>query len=290
MSRGTQIEIDSTRALRALAEYRENDDDPNAGRYELSGPELEEQSGVPTLRLNDAVEFLDSNGYVDVIRTFGTAPYTFTSAALNPLGRHEAQRIEAASASPETAPAPVGPIRSQPFPIGSPYGFTDGDWEFVESKRRRHDVVKVVVGYGFRSRIYDPAQLIANLKTLFERAVGDYNQEGGHSPVGLDFTALRAGYGEHLFNEIARDIIAADIAVFETSEFNPNVMIEMGVALTWGTRILPIKAEGRRKPPSDISGQTWADYRNSAAVFVEQDHLAMVVRMIDRALRRRTAG
>jgi hypothetical protein len=50
--------------------------------------------------------------------------------------------------------------------------------------------------------------------------------------VRLALRSLRAGYGEHLFNEIARDVIRADIAVFETSDRNPNVMIEMGVALT----------------------------------------------------------
>ena len=53
-------------------------------------------------------------------------------------------------------------------------------------------------------------------------------------PVQLDFQSLAAGYGGHLFNKIARDIIGADIAVFETSNLNPNVMLEMGVALTWG--------------------------------------------------------
>jgi hypothetical protein len=44
--------------------------------------------------------------------------------------------------------------------------------------------------------------------------------------------------------------------LFETSDNNPNVMIEMGVALTWDRRVFPIKKKGRPKPPSDISGQT----------------------------------
>ena len=52
----------------------------------------------------------------------------------------------------------------------------------------------------------------------------------------LKFRAVHAGYvkSEHLFNEIARDIISSDIAVFETSDMAPNVFIEIGVALTWG--------------------------------------------------------
>lgn len=56
----------------------------------------------------------------------------------------------------------------------------------------------------------------------------------------------------HLFNQIARDIIASDIAVFETSDLNSNVMIEMGVAPTWGTRVHPIRRHDAPPPPSDI--------------------------------------
>ena len=106
-------------------------------------------------------------------------------------------------------------------------------------------------------------------------------------PFTLEHQELAAGYGEHLFNEIARDIIGADIALFETSDLNPNVMLEMGVALTWGVRVLPIKREGQTKPPSDVSGQTWADYRDSGAEFVGSDHEVKLIRMIDRAVRKK---
>jgi hypothetical protein len=83
-----------------------------------------------------------------------------------------------------------------------------------------------------------------------------------------------AGYGEHLFNKIAVDIISSDIAVFETSDYNPNVMIEMGVALTWGVRVLPIKKKGRPIPPSDISGQTWAKYTDDGSKFMARSRFA----------------
>lgn len=103
----------------------------------------------------------------------------------------------------------------------------------------------------------------------------------------LRHRALTAGYGEHLFNEIARDIISSDIAVFETSDLNPNVMLEMGVALTWGVRVLPIKLEQCEKPPSDFSGQTWADYRDDATAFVYPEHHQKLVIMIERALQKK---
>jgi len=64
-------------------------------------------------------------------------------------------------------------------------------------------------------------------------------------------------------------------------------MLEMGVALTWGIRILPIKMKDCLKPPSDISGQTWADYEDSAQVFVDPDHSKKMVRMVERAARKK---
>jgi hypothetical protein len=175
----------------------------------------------------------------------------------------------------------------QPQPVGSPYGFTEEDWEFLEIERRRTDRVKIVLGLQYESEAYNRSQLIENLRTSLQVAVDMYNREPGHTSIVLDFKPLTAGYGEHLFNGIARDIISSDISVFETSDLNPNVMIEMGVAMTWGTRVLPIKAEGRAKPPSDISGQTWADYRNNAAEFVDPEHTQKLVRMIDRAMRKK---
>jgi hypothetical protein len=108
-------------------------------------------------------------------------------------------------------------------------------------------------------------------------------------PVQLIFKPLEAGYGEHLFNEIARDIISSDIAVFDASDLNPNVMIEMGVALTWDVRVLPIKEHSCQKPPSDVSGQTWADYHDSASKFTDESHHTKLVRMVERAAKKKVS-
>ena len=87
-----------------------------------------------------------------------------------------------------------------------------------------------------------------------------------------------------MFNEIARNIIGADIAVFETSDLNPNVMLEMGVALTWGVRVLPIKKRDAPKLPSDISGQTWIDYEDSAARLTDDKFDRKLLKMIERIM------
>jgi hypothetical protein len=125
---------------------------------------------------------------------------------------------------------------------------------------------------------------------MFRTAVNQYNQTPGSLVTNLNFRPLAAGYGEHLFNEIARDIIASDIAVFETSDLNPNVMVELGVALTWGVRVLPIKAHGQPRPPSDISGQTWADYQNNGLTFDDPEHAGKLIRMVERAVRKKGRG
>jgi hypothetical protein len=174
--------------------------------------------------------------------------------------------------------------------VGSPFGFTELDWEFVQGQRAKIRVLRVVLGYQFRSEAYDSSRLVSHVRDHFSQAVVAYNRLKGHEDITLDFIPLRAGYGEHLFNEIARDIIAADIAVFETSDLNSNVMIELGVALTWGIRVLPIREAGRPVPPSDISGQTWASYEDSGLSFQDDGFQGSLIRMVERVMQRKGAA
>jgi hypothetical protein len=61
---------------------------------------------------------------------------------------------------------------------------------------------------------------------MFENAMKKYrNWHPNYSNIRINFKFLSGGYGEHLFNEIVRDIVSSDIAVFEVSDRNPNVMI-----------------------------------------------------------------
>ncbi len=64
-------------------------------------------------------------------------------------------------------------------------------------------------------------------------------------------------------------------------------MIEMGVALTWGIRVHPIRRSGRPDPPSDISGQTWARYESDGASWDDDNHEAKLVSMVTHAIRGR---
>lgn len=252
---------------------------------EVTAQRVQELTKLEPQQINDAVAILRDSGYVEWQQYMGTHPFDFGFVEITPRGKAEYERAVEQSKKPQSAPAITPPAT----PVGSPYGFQDSDWELVAERKSKLSKIFVVVGYQFRSDHYRSDDLIGNLRSHFQKAVSAYNALPTSIPVELDFSPLAAGYGEHLFNEICRDIICADIAVFETSDLNPNVMLEMGVALTWGIRVLPIKAGGCPKPPSDISGQTWGDYKESASQFLDQDHERKMLRMVERAARKKGA-
>jgi len=112
-----------------------------------------------------------------------------------------------------------------------------------------------------------------------------YNaKKSSEEKIEMKFEKLTAGYGEHLFNTITRSIIGSDIAVFEISNQNPNVMIELGVALTWGVRVLPIREKSNPTPPSDISGQTWITYENSGEKILDGEFYKKLEKTRERAI------
>ena len=285
----TQIEQDAFRvlefAIQRQDEARAADIDQVS--EEFAGGDIQEATGLPPERINDAVALLRQNGFLDGFDYMGTAPFDFGTLHATPFGRYEVQRLRSGAAEEgqrDRAPS----IDRLPVPVGSPFGFTDVDWEHVSSERAKSGQLRVVLGYQFDSDHYDAAALVDNLRAQFEAALTAYNDHSRvDPPISLVFEPLSAGLGEHLFNEIVRAIISSDVAVFETSDLNPNVMIEMGVALTWGTRVLPVKEHGRPRPPSDISGQTWADYRDSAADFVDAEFRPKLVALIERAHRKK---
>lgn len=281
----------ASKLLLLLAKMRETRPDVP----ETDGATLSKITGLPPHEINDAIALLQASGYVEWRSYIGTAPYTFGHVWITPVGRYEAERASSLFAEPlplAAGPSTGAPSREPkvslpPTPIGSPYGFHDEDWEVIAERKGSSDRLIVVMGYQFKSSHYDSLLLQANVEKSFQVAVARYNAQPGALTTTLDFRPLAAGYGEHLFNEIARDIIAADIAVFETSDLNPNVMLELGVALTWGIRVLPIKVHTQPRPPSDISGQTWADYEDNAARFSDPEHEAKLVRMVERAMRKK---
>lgn len=272
--RGT-IEKNSKTILKILAELPRNE-----GRGELTGNQIQKHTNnLNPGEIDDAVEILVSRGYAKWWRTHDSLPYHFSGVFITPLGRYEYERQtpneNVLENHEETRP---------PVPIGSPYGFSEEHWADLAKMKAKENTLHVVFGHQFKSDYYNTENLKNNIETMFEQALHTFNQQSNGENVHLVFTNLSAGYGEHLFNEIAKNIIGSDIAVFETSDMNPNVMIEMGVALTWGPLVLPIKLEDRPEPPSDISGQTWANYRNDGEKFVDSDHAEKLEKLIEKVL------
>lgn len=257
-------------------------------QFEIDGKRVQELTELTPQEINDAISILIDADYVEWLQELGTNPFDFASVWITPRGKLE---YEQSKKEYDQSSADIKTIIHEPMtPVGSPYGFKDEDWEAVAEKKSRGNILSVVFGYQFKSELYDATRLKENVESTFKSAVEEYNSQRNAIPVTLDFRPLAAGYGEHLFNEICRDIISSDIAVFDTSGMNPNVMLEMGVALTWGIRVLPIKLKDCPKPPSDISGQTWADYENSGQAFVNPYHSQKMMRMVERSAKKKQKG
>jgi hypothetical protein len=85
------IKEDATTLLIRLAELQQAN--PNLRNDYVEGPDLDGVLQIGPERLSDAVALLEENGYLDVIKTFGTAPYDFGGVMLTSRGRFEAERL-----------------------------------------------------------------------------------------------------------------------------------------------------------------------------------------------------
>src|SRR5687767_8477161 len=85
------IKDDATTVLLRLARLQEMA--PNLRHEYVQGRELDNLLGFGPERLSDAVALLEENGYADVIKTFGTAPYDFNAVLLTSRGRFESERL-----------------------------------------------------------------------------------------------------------------------------------------------------------------------------------------------------
>ena len=256
------------------------------GQVILNGQQIKDLTGLTPSEINDAIAILVENGFVETFNALGTHPYTFYSIKLTPKGKFAYQLRNKEKNQPENSKkVDTKETFYRPIdPVGSPYGFTEDDWEEVYIKQHNNSIIYVVFGFQFESNFYNTETLKINIKTMFEESVQEYKKTINALDITLDFKYLAAGYGGHLFNRIASDIISSDIAVFDISDKNPNVMIELGVALTWGIRVLQILSDSSStRQPSDISGHTWTQYSNDGKKFLDPDHQEKLVNMIRRA-------
>ena len=283
-----------------LAEYIIESPKPEYPSYTLI-----EECNLAAEDLLIAATELASLGIVQVNHTIVLSDVGFSSLRLKHNGRDNAIKfIEIkkpqiiAALSPSPAPTNVYPhtptaeegkkMNNIYNIIGSPYGFSDLDWEYIIQKLQQKDNLNVVLGYQFQSGFYNSENLILNLKNHLTRAVEYYNELHPREKLHLNFNPLRSGAGEHLFNQIAREILSADIAFLEVSDRNPNVMIELGVSLAAGVSVVLIRSEESPDPPSDISGHTWTKYSDSASNLNFTDTNRELRELIERAITKRS--
>ena len=144
---------DATAILHLLAGFEQTPGDTKRGRYALEGKDIAEKVQLDAERINDAVNVLEENGHVEVERYLGTAPYDFGYVELTARGRVEAEHLamQQAGADAPMLSATVAPIATSITPVGSPFGFTDEDWEAVALDRNAKDALIVVFGYQWKS-------------------------------------------------------------------------------------------------------------------------------------------
>jgi len=268
----------------------------------FTGEELQQALDIGPERLNAVIDQLNNTGLIKRYNYIGTSPYIFGHVRISSRGIYELERMESYKRAISDlklvnfdTQIKVSDFESlmksfleskelkPPTPVGSPYGFTAYDWELVSSRKSDSSTLYVVLGTKFISSYYDTMALKQNILELVQRGVKKYN-DAYNSEISLEYIILKAGLGEHLFNQIARDIISSDIAIFDTSDLTPNVFLEIGVALTWGSRVFLVKHKDAPKPSSDISGHTYTEYSDNASDLLDNAHIESVFRMVERAL------
>ena len=85
-------------------------------------------------------------------------------------------------------------------------------------------MLSVVFGYKWESDRFDADKLIGALTNQFTKAldVGRHFPLKAAAPLSWSSRRSGPGYRQHVFNKIARSIIAADIGVFGTSDLSPT--------------------------------------------------------------------
>lgn len=131
--------------------------------------------------------------------------------------------------------------------------------------------IKVFVGYQINSEYHEPENLkqtIFKVKEIVERNFPNVNLE-------IKFGEFVAG--KVLFNEVLSAIKDCEIAIFDISENNPNVLIEVGLAYGNSKQVVLLKNELSKekfKVPSDISPFIYVPYKDNKGIYETCDKVA----------------
>lgn len=108
--------------------------DDAKGRRAYQGQEISTSIDLNPDEINDAVEYLADRDLIERLNWKGTAPYMFGQIELNSRGRHIYQELQKSDNENKTQKSKTELIAKQPIAAGSPYGFSDLDWEYTQMR------------------------------------------------------------------------------------------------------------------------------------------------------------
>lgn len=130
----------------------------------------------------------------------------------------------------------------------------------MEKKKRR---ITIFVGYQINSDYHaskDLKDAIFQVKKIIENQIPN---------IDLDIKFGEFEAGRILWDEVFNTIKKCDVAIFDISENNPNVLIEVGLAYGNNKHVILLKNEiskERFKIPSDISPFIYIPYKNKEVI------------------------
>jgi len=129
---------------------------------------------------------------------------------------------------------------------------------------------------------------LSELQRRIARRILIHNLEGCKVKLNITYSRLRSTSGTFVFNSIRQRISTADVVIFDITQFNPNVMIELGMALEMQLAqesvakvflILEAKSFEPTLLPSDLAGyfltNYWIDPNDNECHFGDNGSLVM---------------
>jgi len=146
----------------------------------------------------------------------------------------------------------------------------------MPSRNGNRQSIRIFFGYQLVSQFHSESD-IRKCARLLVRTLSDRN-------VRATVTFGRFPAGENLWDAIRDAIGRCDVALFDISENNPNVVLEAGLALGSSKRIIMLKSresDEQFKRPSDLVGYVYVPYRSSAELCGRRLNLELSRSLID---------
>lgn len=130
----------------------------------------------------------------------------------------------------------------------------------VKGGERMRRAMEVFAGYQFDSDYFNRSELDDAIAWACDTAATDISRK---QEVDLKYTPVDVTPGNVLLRELKSLISASSICIFEASDLNSNVFIELGLALAFEKPIVVLvnsSALRKIRLPSDISGIVYCEY------------------------------